>query len=386
MTFRKLLILSALLASLSAEIQAQYKFTFSGYAENLPATELSNQNLAYYYNSDKTQFLDLTRVRLRPSLSLWKNARIEGEYEADGLYYSSANVLSITKGGKTNRQLFDLSWTPVNNKNYTLRHFIDRLYFRQDLNKLSVTVGRQRIAWGTGRIWNPTDLFNSINPASYYKEEKDGADAISLKESFGNFTDLNVVYNPQQEIKNSNYGFRFRTNYSGYDYSVMGGYFDNRIVGGADFAGNLFNAGVRGEGIISVNKNTPKDHFAKFILGIDNQFSSKLYGLIEYHYNGEGKADKSEYELNRLAAGEILNLGRNYICVSPAYQINPLLNFTLLNITNLNDGSGFVNLIVDFSAKSNLNIDLGSQITFGAEKTEYWYYPVSVYSIVKYFF
>ena len=53
-----------------------------------------------------------------------------------------------------------------------------------------------------------------------------------------------------EKLNNSNGGFRFRTNYSEYDLSLIGGYFDKRIVIGGDFAGNLFEAGVRGEGKI----------------------------------------------------------------------------------------------------------------------------------------
>jgi hypothetical protein len=230
------------------------------------------------------------------------------------------------------------------------------------------------------------DLFNPINPASYYKIEKDGADAVSAKYAFGNFTDLNVVFNPQEKIKNSNYAFRFRTNFAEYDMSVIGGYFDRRIVGGLDFAGNLFDAGVRGEGIISVNKDSTEDNFVKFILGIDNQFTPKLYALAEYHYNGEGKTDRNSYDFERLAKGEIQNLSRNYICLSAMYQLNALTNITLTDISNLNDGSGFVNAVLSFAAKEFLTLNLGSQITYGSMESEYWYYPFSLYFQADYYF
>ncbi len=370
----------------SVNVLSQQRFSFSGYLEDLPVFEHSKQELADLYGSDKNQFLNLTRLRLRASANLWKNSRIEAEYEIDGLFFNSSNNLELNTSGKTNRQIVKLRWTPLNENHFQLTHFIDRLYFWQGFKSGSVVLGRQRISWGTGRIWNPTDLFNPINPASYYKIEKDGADAISAKYAFGNFTDLNVVYNPQEKIKNSNYGFRFRTNYHEYDMSVMGGYFDSRIVGGLDFAGNMFNAGVRGEGIISVNKDSANDNFVKFIIGIDNQFTPELYALVEYHYNGEGKTDKSEYDFSRLARGEIQNLSRNYICFSAAYQINALTNVSVTNISNLNDGSGFVNTVISFAAKEFLTLNLGSQVTYGSEKSEYWYYPFSLFMQADYYF
>jgi hypothetical protein len=367
-------------------IFSQPKIDFSGYAEDLPVYELLKQELADLYNSPKNQFLNLTRVRLRASADLWKNARIETEYEIDGLYFNSTQQLELGSSGKTNRQILKLRWTPINEKHFQLTHFVDRLYLWQGFKSGSVVIGRQRISWGTGRVWNPMDLFNPINPASYYKIEKDGADAVSAKYAFGNFTDLNVVFNPQEKIKNSNYAFRFRTNFAEYDMSVIGGYFDRRIVGGLDFAGNLFDAGVRGEGIISVNKDSTEDNFVKFILGIDNQFTPKLYALAEYHYNGEGKTDRNSYDFERLAKGEIQNLSRNYICLSAMYQLNALTNITLTDISNLNDGSGFVNAVLSFAAKEFLTLNLGSQITYGSMGSEYWYYPFSLYFQADYYF
>ena len=165
--------------------------------------------------------------------------------------------------------------------------------------------------------------------------------SVSFKYAFGNFTDVNLVFNPLEKIGDSNYGFRFRTNFDEYDVSVMGGSFDNRIVGGLDFAGNLGQAGVRGEGIISIDKNNSSNKFVKFILGADQQFTPKLYGMIEYQFNGEGKTDKNKYEFARLIKGEILNLNRNYIFSSLSYEVTPLFTVGLSNNTNLNDGSGF---------------------------------------------
>lgn len=383
---KQCLVFIFLFSACIAEIFSQPKIDFSGYAEDLPVFEAQKKELADLYGSDKNQFLNLTRVRLRASANLWKNSRLETEYEADGLYFNSTGQLELGSSGKTNRQIVKLRWTPVNEKHFQLTHFIDRLYLWQGFKSGSVVIGRQRISWGTGRVWNPMDLFNPINPASYYKIEKDGADAVSAKYAFGNFTDLNVVFNPQEKIKNSNYAFRFRTNYAEYDMAVMGGYFDRRIVGGLDFAGNLFDAGVRGEGIISVNKDSTEDNFVKFILGIDNQFSPELYALAEYHYNGEGKTDRNNYDFKRLAKGEIQNLNRNYICLSAMYQLNALTNVILTNISNLNDGSGFVNAVISFAAKEFLTLNLGSQITFGSPQSEYWYYPFSLYFQADYYF
>jgi hypothetical protein len=367
-------------ASPGVPVRAQVEFQFSGYVVNLPIYERENASVArLLLNLDQNQVLDLTRLRLRPSLLPWDGATLGLEYEGTALYHNTSlsGFLTTTT---LRRQLLDLKWDPVNETHLAASHFIDRLYFRQNFQSASLIIGRQRIAWGTGRIWNPTDLFNPINPASFEKIEKDGADAVSFKYYFASFTDLEVVYNPEDHFKRWNAAFRFRTNYDEYDVSVMGGYFDKRLVAGGDFAGNLFDAGFRGEGIYWADTKDLNNSFVKLILGLDYQFTAKLYGLVEYQYNGEGQTDKNKYELPRLFTGEILNLSRHYLFVNATYQIHPLVNTSIGFNVNMNDGSGFVLPQVTYSARSDIDLSLGGLIAYGNQRSEYWYYPTSLYA------
>ena len=370
---------------LSINVFAQLDYSFSGYVVDMPIYSINNSELSKLLTFDQKQFFNLSRVRLRPEFYLWKDARVNIEYELDGLY-SPKKSFFVFNNISTNRQIVDLKWNLLTSDNYTITHYIDRLYLRQGFSWGNIIIGRQRIAWGTGRIWNPTDLFNPINPSNFSKIEKDGADAVSLTYYMGNFTDLNVVYNPQTKIKNSNAAFRFRTNFNEFDVAVVGGYVDNRIVAGGDFAGNFFDAGIRGEGIVSMNKDNMSDNYTKLIFGMDNQFTSKLYGLFEYHYNGQGAIDKNNYDLFGLLDGKLLNLSRNYLFVSASYLVTPLLNVTISSNKNLNDASGFIGLTGVYSLSDNASITLGGQFNYGPEFSEYWYYPTSLYLQAQLFF
>jgi hypothetical protein len=364
---------------------SQVDLNFSGYAVELPVYMIMKDYPAFLPIPVKNQFLNLNRIRLKPEFDLWQNARINIEYEIDALY-SQKNLLFDLSSVNTNRQLFNLKWEPVSNGNFKVTDYFDRLYYRQDFSWGNFAIGRQRIAWGSGRIWNPTDLFNPINPANFAKIEKDGADAAAFTYFFGNFTDIDLVYNPQKKIENSNAGFRFRTNIEKYDLAVIGGYFDKRIVAGWDFAGSILDAGIRGEGIVSMNKEDISDNYTRFILGTDYQITPRLYGLIEYLHNGEGMSSKFNYELLRLINGEILNLSRNYLAVSANYTFSFVTSASLLLNQNLNDGSGFISLSSLYSITSNLSLTLGAQLTYGNEFSEYWYFPHSIYSQLIYYF
>ncbi|HKI79004.1 MAG TPA: hypothetical protein VKA26_10720 [Ignavibacteriaceae bacterium] len=375
-----LLVLSTLLSTTSAQVD----FSFSGYVVDMPVYTFSSGNAPAFF-LQKNQFINLTRLRLKPQIFLGSDTRINIEYEVDALVADNVNSIELNQVAR-NRQLINLKWEISSGNRHLVNHYIDRFYLRKGFDWGNVIIGRQRISWGTGRIWNPTDLFNPINPANFSKIEKDGADAVSLTYYLGNFTDLNIVYNPQDKFKENNAAFRFRTNFETYDLSIIGGYFDRRYIAGFDFAGNLWVAGIRGEGIISMDKNDLSKNYSKFVFGIDNQFTSKLYGLVEYQYNGRGITDKYSYDLQGLANGEIINLNKNYLFLSSAYQITPLFAGTISNNINLNDGSGFVSISGDYSMTGNSTFTLGGFFTYGQEYTEYKYYQNSIYIQAELYF
>ncbi|AFN74902.1 hypothetical protein MROS_1668 [Melioribacter roseus P3M-2] len=378
MIFR-ILVLTLLLSGTA--VFAQFDFNFRGYVTDIPIYQSMDGQFGSFYDAPKNSFVNLTRLRLKPEFFIGNNLRFNLEYEISA-YYAGNVSSSLNEPAKTNRQLVDLIWKPVSEDHYNVIHFIDRLYFRYGFEFGNIIVGRQRISWGAGRIWNPVDLFNPLNPITFYKLEKDGADAISALFYMGDFTDLNLVFNPSEKIGESNFGFRFRTNYGEYDFSLIGGRFDNRKVIGADFAGNLFDAGVRGEGIYSYRDSG----YLKFILGADYQFSPKLYGLVEYHYNGEGKTDKENYDLFRLLKGEIINLSRHYLAVMTSYQIHPLTTISLTTIRNFNDNSGYIMTNGVYSASDNMSISLGALITYGDFLSEFGYYPKALFLQADYYF
>lgn len=383
----KYLIIFALIFTSIFLVRAEYSLNFSGYINDIPVLQILPVNSTILGNliDSRDFFINLSRLRLTPTFELWEDARLEFHYEIDAIYSKILNPFFGTTG-MTNRQAISLNWSLFNECNLNVRHFIDRLYFKQTFENTEFVIGRQRISWGVGRIWQPTDLFNPINPANFSKYEKDGADAISGKIFLGNFTDLELVLNFREKLNETNYGGRFRTNIEKFDFSAMTGKFDRQIVIGGDFAGNLFDAGVRGEVIFSMNKDYLDSNFIRFILGIDYQFSSKLYALLEYQYNGEGQTCRDCYEIERLVKGEILNLSQNYITTQIRYLIHPLVSINAGAMWNMNDKSGYSNLVADWSALDNINITLGFMIPWGSEKSEFWYYPTSIYISGQFFF
>ena len=381
----KLKLLLILLASV--QLPSQELLDFSGYLYDAPTFYIKPAS-AEFLGMESTEDIypmNLTRLRLRPTLNFSENSRITMQYEADMLY--SKFPLFLSEGsGMTNRQAVDLHQRFYNQNNMTAQHFIDVLYYKHIFDFGEFVFGRQVISWGVGRIWQPTDLFNPINPANFSKLEKDGADALSAKFYISDFTDLEMVWNFRENIKDYNYGARFRTNFREYDVSVMGGYFDKKVIVGGDFTGNFFNAGLRGEGIYSYNPEATDSNYIRFIFGLDYQFTSEFYALVEYQFNGRGTACKDCYDLERLMKGEIQNVGLNYLTIQSNYLIHPLVTINTGLMMNINDLSGYFNAGVTYSILESLNLSLGGMYFLGSEKDEFWYYPSAFYLSGQWFY
>ncbi|MDH7515869.1 MAG: hypothetical protein QHI48_08355 [Bacteroidota bacterium] len=359
-------------------------FGADGYFLALPAWQVLDEKVAREFASSRNILSEGMRLRFRPNVHFGSGLSFSAEYEINETAASS----SMVSGFRTDlghRQITPLRWVVASRSCARVEHFIDRLSIRWNTDQGSVVVGRQRISWGTGRIWNPTDLFNPINPADYGKIEKDGVDALSAKANFGSFTDLQFVVNAGEHGRNINAGGRFRTNTSGFDFSILGGSFDRRTVVGGDIAGSVFEAGIRAEAM-AVIRNPSGVRFVKWIAGADYQFSPEFYALVEYHFNGEGADDPSSYDFSRLVTGRIINLGRAYAAVAATYMLHPLVSLAFAATGNLGDASAFTHLSATWSAHEDLQVTGGIMYTFGKPGGEYTLYPKALYVRGEWYF
>jgi hypothetical protein len=374
------------LLALAGRAEAQWEPSFSGYVLTLPAYLRLPESggTADSAGLSRNQMMDVTRLRLKPSLTLPWDGLVELEYEMAGIVQSAGQPVTVERK-EIGRQVVDLRWTIAESERYSLIHFIDRLVYRQRFEAGELVLGRQRISWGTGRIWNPTDLFNPINPANFAKFEKDGADAVAAKLNLAPLSDLQIVWNPARDAS-SNYGGRFRTHAGEYDVSLLTGYFDGAVVAGGDVAGNLGRMGVRAEVLASGIGADAPERYVKAIAGLDHQLTPELYALVEYQFNGQGVSDAAAYDLEALLRGEILNVARHYLALSATYLVHPLVTVALTGMVNADDGSQFYAGTASYSATDDLVLALGLQLFAASPGDEFWYYPGTTYAKIEYYF
>lgn len=355
-----LFLLPALTPALAS---AQTTFELRGYAKNLGIRSSS-------ILSGDAYFLDISRLRTQGFLDVDERLHAEVWLDTELLAGSFLDTEEFDLSQAFERPtFFDLDWTVADGEAHQVRQQLFRAFATLYAGQAQVTVGRQRIAWGAGFVWNPTDLLNPFNPAAIELGEKAGSDAAYVNVPLGPFSRIEAAVAPGRRRGQSSVAVRAGTNWREYDVSVMGGSFRDDWVLGGDFAGYVGNAGFRGEAAY-----TWKDGgrtYLRAILNADYNFPGGYYVLVEVYFNGQGTRDKTDYDLTALLAGETFNLAKEYAAGSVAKALTPLFSAALYSLVNLDDQSALVGPSFGYSLAENLELAAGAYFFVGASDTEF---------------
>ncbi len=352
----------------------------SGYAKNLGIRSTT-------FVSDEAYFFDVSRLRVKGLVDAgnWLQAEVwlDNEFWAGNFL----KTLDFQIAEQVERPTFvDLDWTVASTQDSRLRQSMFRAFATFYLNETEITAGRQRIAWGTGFAWNPTDLLNPFNPAAIELGEKSGVDAVHVSQPLGSLSKIEAAFAPGRGDLKSSLALRFGTNVGEYDLSMMVGDFQNSKVVGGDFAGYLGDAGLRGEWAYTWPDGAGS--YLRAVLNADYNLPGDIYTFIEFYFNGQGTSDKKEYP-NRLAdllSGQVFNLARHYLAASANKSLSPLLVASVYSLINLDDGSSLIGPTLSYSLLTNLEITASAYLTRGARDTEYGLQNSIYFASAQFFF
>ena len=149
----------------------------------------------------------------------------------------------------------DMSYNLSSGEDYVLNTFVDRFSFQYSKGKFQARVGRQRINWGMGMVWNPNDIFNSYSYFDFDYVERPGVDGVRLQYYTGYSSALEFAYKIDYLDRISS-AVKYQFNKWGYDYQFLAAYYnDEDWVLGAGWSGDIKGAGFYGE----VSYFYPKD-------------------------------------------------------------------------------------------------------------------------------
>ncbi|MBF5008683.1 hypothetical protein [Burkholderia pseudomultivorans] len=353
--------------------------TFSGYYKNLfEASETVVAGRQHYV-------LDTNRLRVELKGKLLPHIALDLEYDNEVLLGSYLRTTQFVFQNALNPdQYLDLDGTYLKGSRYQGQHRLYRGNVTFSYGDTDVRVGRQRIAWGTGRFWSPLDLLNPLDPIAIERDERLGVDAVLAEQKLGPLSRVSAVYAPAHGGAPSSAALNFHSNVRGIDYSLVGGRFGNEQVAGIDIASQIGSAGVRGE--FTLNRATTGARYPRALVALDYAFANTLTLSAELYFNGAGTTNPSGYDFVSLFTGRIESVAKHYLGGYASYEITPLLKLEGYLVLNLDDGSRFLSPVFTYSIRTNLDWKIGAQMFTGRARSEYGHLHNVYYTQVQWFF
>ncbi len=303
-------------------------------------------------------------------------------------------------------------------RDLSLLQNLDRCNINFFFPSADLHLGRQAIAFGSGKFINPTDIFSPFLFQDLNKEHKTGVDALRMTIPTGDFNeiDLGVVFGKDGKMDNNAVFMRTRIYLFNTDFSLMIMDFKNNIMLGFDMTRSISQAGFWLEAahvfagqLDSPNKD--EDYF-RLVSGFDFSFPDNTYLFVEYHYNTPGTDAKNKYISHTMgtinpftgkaplktayAHGGTYLMGRHYLIPGITYEFTPLVTGTLHSLINLTDLSSYMGARVEYGLRQDLFLEAGGFLAMGEsadmEETgpiphsEFGLYSNMIYAGLRFYF
>ncbi len=386
MSNKKIIIIFFILIFSSVLVSEDF-FNLSGYFKNY-STYIK---LAEYKNFEM-QNIDLgavnNRLRLNLMLNISKNIQFNVSYDfsariQDNYLYENNILFGDTIENDFRVDDFDSIIYPDEDKisSFSLMHNLDRFYLTINTDFADFYIGRQAISWGSGRIFNPTDVIVPFNFNELDTEDKRGVDALRVRIPIGSLSeiDMGYVFSKDFDKDNSIYFIRGKFYILNTDVALilmslkqnlLIGFDLTRSIGGAGFwiEASYFKPKFFGDQEVEESDNL------RFVVGIDYNFSFGVYAFAEYYHNTNGY--KQDYDYTSFYQSEMFNsesvffMARDYVDFGMTYNITPLIPATISFIYNMGDGSVVISPVIEYNISENMYLSAGAFLCLG-EKPEF---------------
>ena len=221
---------------------------------------------------------------------------------------------------------------------------IYRAYFEYSGSRHFWVIGKQRIPLGVGKFWNPIDVFNPIDIQAIEPGERPGTETIRYEYAINDLSNIDI------NIAKGKGSIRVKGYLDFADVAFVGEWDDDSDLDilGWEIEGELADTGIelRSEGGSFHNRKSGRRH-TEFIVGAEYGFANSLVLLGEYDYIDALSSDQ-------------LGLSVRFI---PAI----LWNCSLLAVTDLNDGSGFISPVLEYSLSDEMTLSAGAFFYHGSD-------------------
>jgi len=283
----------------------------------------------------------------------------------------------------------DLSFLLVNKDKIIMSSLIDRAYLDWSKGKWEISAGRQRINWGVNLLWNTNDLFNAYNFVDFDYQERPGSDALRVQYFTGDFSSIEGVYKLGKNMDKTILASLWKFNKLKYDFQFLAANYNTDIALGGGWAGNIKDAGFKGEATLFQPKTNFADTSGVFSAStsIDYSFKNGIYvnGSFLFNSNGVNSVSNSQQGIlsGNLSAKNLMPTKYSYFAQASG-SFNPKWGGSMAAIYGQGMNLFFLMPAVSHSVKQNWDIDLTSQIYFGETNNQFKNLGNAVFLRIKY--
>ena len=347
-------------------VSERNKIEINGYVKDL-------QSLNFKRNSD--QVIDGNMIHNRINLKYQQAVGWSGALEIRNRIFWG-ELLQQTPGFpnalKDPNDFLDLSILWLDRPDFIMHTNIERLWLQYSTEHMELRIGRQRINWGIGTLWNPNDIFNTYNFLDFDYEERPGRDAIKMNYQLGDMSYFELAATTSRKMKKYVVAAKYFFNKNFYDYQFIVGYFNNTVTLGAGWSGSIRNVGFKGESQYYFKQSDEKP-LLNVTLEMDYLFENAWYlggGLL---YNSRGY-DQSLSDWGTvtfdLSPKNLMPTKWN-LSFSLRKQLTPLFNASITGIYSPGTNLCILLPTLSYNMATNFDLDLVMQSFFADEQNTF---------------
>ena len=356
-----------------------FRLDYSGYLQEqiLSASDFGGRSFT----------LGQTRARLTLDGTFYRNFSAEFSQTLEANYGSALQnpiyALSAQAPPPTYFR-WDHSFYP--GKDPSLNWSVYRAYAEYQNPKVSLILGRQRIAFGSALFYSPMDLFNPISPLALEPEERVGVDAAFFEARLAQFTYLDLAYGVGDLIGESRFAVQAKTTLHSYDLSLLGArIFEDWIAGGA-FSGYLKGGGFYGE--LTYTMPDHRYNYLRGAVGYQYSFANSVNLVAEYYHNDGVLTPSLTGSAGAFLSGQsgLATVHRNFLGLSSGIDYTALVRLSGAVLLDLDSGSFFLGPALVYSAPDSITLTLGAELFSGRPGSEFGFLPDFYYARLRWNF
>ena len=345
--------------------EKEEKLVLSGYIKNL-------HEFSFINSLDQLQWTTLLHNRLNFKYIPAEKLTVRLEFR-NRLFYGDnvKNIFGFSKFISQDHGITDLSWNIIDNKDILFNTTIDRALINYAKGDWDITLGRQRVNWGMNLIWNPNDIFNTYNFLDFDYEERPGSDAIRVQYYLGAFSKIEVAAKKGKRADDKIVAAMYKFNKESYDIQLITGVYLNDWVIGSGWAGNLKNAGFKGEVSYFIPYETyfNSENVLSAAISVDYGFKKGLYinSSVLYNSSADEASGNIGYLLYTNLSAKNLMPYKYSGFLQLAKEFTPIFKGAVSTIYSPTNHSVIIMPTFDYSVATNWELNFTGQSFFEFE-------------------